>query len=82
MRDGPPADLAGGTPQENAGIARRVLAGDRGAYRDGVLFAAAMAVVAADRAKNPREGAGMAAHAIDSGSARAKLDSWIRFTNA
>lgn len=77
-----PADLAGGTPQENAGIARRVLAGDRGAYRDGVLFAAAMALVAADRAKTPREGVEAAARAIDSGAARAKLDAWVRFTQS
>ncbi|MBI2899895.1 MAG: anthranilate phosphoribosyltransferase [Planctomycetes bacterium] len=73
-------DLAGGTPTENAEIALRVLAGEKGAYRDGVLYSAALGLVAAGAAKTPKEGAVRAARAIDAGDARRKLDSWISWT--
>lgn len=74
------SDLAGGTPEENAAIAGRVLRGEKGAYRDGVLFGAALALVAAEKAKSPREGAARAAAAIDPGDALRKLESWVAWT--
>jgi anthranilate phosphoribosyltransferase len=69
-----PGDLAGGTPQENAAIARRVLAGEKGPHRDAVLLNTAVALVAADLAPSPREGLQRAAETIDSGAALRKLE--------
>ncbi|WP_375400584.1 anthranilate phosphoribosyltransferase [uncultured Amnibacterium sp.] len=82
------ADLAGGTPAENADILRRVLSGEQGAVRDIVLLNAAAGLVAwellhepahAERpmARRLREGIATAAAAVDDGRAAALLDKWI-----
>ncbi len=70
----PIASLRGGEPAENAAALRRVLAGERGAYRDAVLLSAAAALIVADRTSSLREGAAVAAAAIDEGKASAVLD--------
>jgi anthranilate phosphoribosyltransferase len=62
--------LRGGDPQANAAIARDVLAGATGPRRDVVLLNAAAALVVAGLAKDLREGARLAAAAIDDGRAR------------
>jgi len=72
-----PGDLAGGTPQENAEIARRVLGGAAGPHRDAVLLNTSVALVAAGLAGSPAEGLRRAADAIDSGAARRKLDQFV-----
>lgn len=74
--------LAGGTPAENADIARRVLAGARGPHRDAVLLNAAVALMAAGLADAPQEGVRRAADAVDSGAARRKLDEFISATRS
>ncbi|WP_210505358.1 anthranilate phosphoribosyltransferase [Naasia sp. SYSU D00057] len=85
------ADLQGGTPQENAAVARAVLGGQSGPVRDIVLLNAAAALVAwdlshdvttADRPITARLADRMsdAAAAIDSGAALAKLDAWVSST--
>ena len=56
---------------------RSVLDGAPGPARDVVLANAAGALVAADRADDLRDGAALAADAIDSGAARAKLDAFV-----
>ena len=66
-------DLRGGDPAHNAAALRRVLEGERNAYRDIALFNAAAALVVADVAPNLRAGAEMAAHALDNGAALATL---------
>ena len=68
------ADLQGGDPAANAEALTAVLAGAPGPYRDIVLLNAAAAFVVADRVDTLREGAGLAAAAIDSGAARLALD--------
>lgn len=84
-------DLAGGTPDENAAIVRRVFAGDTGPVRDIVLLNAAAGLVAFDLAHRPesvetpileRLAAKLvvAAEAIDSGKAAAKLAGWVQAT--
>jgi anthranilate phosphoribosyltransferase len=75
------ADLLGGSPADNVGIAKRVLGGESGALRDGVLFSAALGLVVADVARTPREGVRRAAEAVDSGAALRKLETWISWTN-
>lgn len=77
-----PEALIGGDPAHNAGALRAVLEGARGAYRDIAVLNAAAALVVAETAANLREGAQLAARALDSGAARAKLDALIRVSNA
>ncbi len=72
-----PGDLAGGSPEENAGIARSVLGGAPGPRRDAVLLNAAVALMAAGLAGTPEEGIRRAAEAIDSGAVLRKLDQFV-----
>jgi anthranilate phosphoribosyltransferase len=74
--------LAGGDAATNAKIIRGVLEGERGPQRDFVCINAAAALVAAGRASNFRKGTSLAAKAIDSGLARAKLEALIGFSRA
>ncbi len=69
-----PEQLLGGTIEENAGITRAVLEGDPGPKRDIVLVNAAPAIVAAGIAPGFEDGVRVAAEAIDSGAARAVLE--------
>jgi anthranilate phosphoribosyltransferase len=75
------ADLRGGDKDENAAIARDILAGERGPRRDIVLVNASAALVVAHRAKTFEEGMAMAAESIDSGAATAKAKALAEFTN-
>jgi len=68
------ADLAGGTPAENAAILLRVLSGEPGPRRDIVLLNAAAAIAAADLAGSLAEAVPVAQESIDSGAALAKLE--------
>jgi anthranilate phosphoribosyltransferase len=68
------ADLLGGLVAENVAIAKEILAGKKGPKRDIVVLNAAIALVAAGHAKNPKDGADKAADALDSGAAQKKLD--------
>lgn len=76
----PPAALRGGSPQENATITRRVLAGENGATRDIVLLNAAAGIVAGGKADDLLQGFEIAQCAIDSGQAAAKLEALIEHT--
>lgn len=68
------SELAGGDLQQNVRIARSVLEGRRGAWRDIVVLNAGCAIYAADRADSVEEGMRMAQEAIDSGKALEKLE--------
>jgi anthranilate phosphoribosyltransferase len=74
------ADLAGGTPEENAHSARDILDGARGGRRDAVLLNAAAAIAAAGHAADLREGLALAADAVDSGRAGERLDQLVAFS--
>jgi anthranilate phosphoribosyltransferase len=74
--------LAGGDSVANAQIILRILEGDPGPPCDIVLANAAAALVAAGLASDWRSGVALAAHSIDSGAARRKLDELTEFTNA
>jgi len=74
------ADLLGGLASENVAITKDILAGKKGAKRDVVVLNAAVALVAAGQAKNPKDGAEKAAEAIDSGAAQKKLDQFVAAT--
>jgi|ERR1041384_3673476 anthranilate phosphoribosyltransferase len=71
------SDLAGGDVATNVKIARDVLGGAKGPHRDIVLLNAAVALVAAGAAKDPKEGARKSAEAIDSGAATRKLEQLV-----
>ena len=74
------ADLLGGQVAENVAIAKDILAGKKGPKRDIVVLNAAIALVAAGQAKNPKDGADKAADALDSGAAQKKLGQFTAAT--
>ncbi len=67
------AELAGGTPAENAVLVEAVLDGEPGPRRDVVLLNAAAALLVAGRVDDLWAGIERAAAAIDDGAARALL---------
>ncbi|HEY0107335.1 MAG TPA: anthranilate phosphoribosyltransferase [Rhizomicrobium sp.] len=78
----PKSALAGGTAEENAAALTRLFDGETGAYRDIVLINAAAALIVAGKADKLRDGAALAAQAIDGGAARAKLAQLVAVSNA
>jgi anthranilate phosphoribosyltransferase len=87
----PIAALLGKDPEHNAGVIRGVLAGELGPVRDIVLLNTAAGLVSFDLAKNPDQlrvpilarlaaQLEVAAHAVDSGEAAAKLEAWVAAT--
>jgi anthranilate phosphoribosyltransferase len=76
------ADLRGGDVAHNAGVVRRVMAGEQGSVRDAVVLNAAAALaVHGDPAGDPMTALAAcivrAAEAIDTGAALATLDGWV-----
>jgi len=76
----PVDSMRGGGPEENARIAREVLAGAKGPRRDVVLLNAAAALRAAGLAESWKDGLGVAAEAIDSGRAGEVLQRWAKIS--
>ncbi len=87
------SDLVGGDPAHNAGIVHSVFAGETGPVRDIVVLNAAAGLVSFDLAQNPgqervsilerfRTQMAVAAQAIDSGAATAKLAEWVTASTA
>lgn len=70
----PIAAIVGGTPEENASITRRVLDGEKGAYRNAAVLNAAAAIVAGGKAATIAEGVKLAEAAVDIGAALKKLE--------
>jgi anthranilate phosphoribosyltransferase len=84
-------ELLGGDANHNAAVVRAVLAGEEGPVRDIVLLNAAAGLVSFDLAADPskvqesildrfRQKLVVAADAIDSGAATAKLERWVAAT--
>ena len=76
------ADLVGGDPAENAAITRAILDGEKGHRRNAVLLNAGAAIYISGKAASLAEGVKLAAEAIDSGAAKAKLEEFAAKTNA
>jgi anthranilate phosphoribosyltransferase len=74
-------DLVGGSPEDNASIARSILSGEKGPPRDVVLLNASAALMAAGKAEDLKSGALLAAESIDSGKAEEALDRLIEVSN-
>jgi anthranilate phosphoribosyltransferase len=75
-----PDELNGGTPEVNAEIVRRILAGERGAPRDVAVLNAGAGIYAGGRADTLEAGVRAAEAAIDSGAAAAVLERYVTFT--
>lgn len=75
-----PKALTGGNADENAAIARKILAGKRGPKRDAVVLNAAFGLLAAGRAKNIKDGVLLAEDSLDSGRAGMKLHQLVQAT--
>jgi anthranilate phosphoribosyltransferase len=73
--------LQGGTPEENSVLIRRMFEGEAGPRRDVVLLNSAAALILTGMARDFREGARLAAHALSSGAALEKLERLKSFTN-
>lgn len=74
-------DLVGGTPTENAAIAKAILDGEKGPKRDAVVINAAAALHITNQI-TIEEGIALAQEAIDSGKAKEQLEKFIAATNA
>jgi len=77
-----PADLKGGDPAQNAQAIRDLLNGKASAYRDIVLLNTAAALIVAGKSATLKEGATLAAKAIDEGAARKTLESLAQLSNS
>jgi anthranilate phosphoribosyltransferase len=77
-----PADLKGGDAETNAKAITAMLGGEGGPYRDIVVLNAAAALVVAGKAGDLKDGAGVAAGAIDSGSAKETLAQLVAISNS
>ena len=75
------SELKGGDASENAAALRRVLDGEPGAYRNAVLLTTGAALVVAEKARDLKEGVGIAAEAVSSGRARSALDRFVMTSN-
>lgn len=85
LRGAPLEEVRGGDAKQNAQIAHKILGRsmlyrDHGPHREIVLANAAAALVAAGRARDFLEGVSLAAHSIDSGAARERLDAFVAFS--
>ena len=74
-------DLMGGDAAYNAAAMRAMLAGDPGPFRDIAIYTAAAALIVAGKAEDLKQGAAIAADAVDGGGARAALDKMVAITN-
>ena len=77
-----PAALKGGDAADNAAIARRILAGERGAPRDIVLLNAGVSLLIAGVAPTIEDGIAQATAALDGGRAAAVLEKLVAVSNA
>ncbi len=77
-----PADLKGGDAATNAAAMHSMINGERGAFRDAVVYNAAGALIIAGKSETLADGAALAAAAIDDGRAMATLDKLVEITNS
>jgi anthranilate phosphoribosyltransferase len=76
------ADITGGPPKANAAALKRLLAGEKGPYRDIVLLNAAAAFLVGEVAETLRDGVALAGRVIDDGRAQGALDKLVQVAGA
>ena len=72
------AELKGGDPAHNAEAIHKVLRGEKNAFRDIVVLNSAAALMVAGKAQDLKQGAALAIQSIDSGKAKAALETLKR----
>ncbi len=75
----PISAIRGGEAEHNAAALRRLLLGEKGAYRDAVLMNTAAALQVAGRVSDWQEGIEEASEVLDNGLANTLLDCWIAY---
>jgi anthranilate phosphoribosyltransferase len=80
LEPAPHEAVRGGTPEENAAIARAVLGGETGPRRSLVVLNAGAALFVADRVASFEEGVRAAEEALDSGAALDAMESFVTKT--
>ncbi|MBD5464463.1 MAG: anthranilate phosphoribosyltransferase [Lachnospiraceae bacterium] len=75
------ADLAGGTPEENANIVRAILNGEKGHKRNAVLMNAGAALYIGGKAESIQDGIHLAGELLDSGKVAKTLEAFIEVSN-
>lgn len=77
LQESAPEAIPAGGPQENAAIARAILAGEPGPARDLAVMNAGAAIYTAGRADDLRGGVAAAIAAVDSGAAADTLERYV-----
>lgn len=75
-------ELKGGDAAANAKALEQALSGMESAYRNAALYNAAAGLIIAGKAASLKEGAHLAAQAIDSGEAFRTLRQWVMISNS
>ena len=78
---GKKSDIVGGTPEQNAAIARDILANKKGPKYDIVTMNAGAAIYIGGKADSIADGISLAKELIASGAAMKKLDEFIALSN-
>ncbi|WP_226037170.1 anthranilate phosphoribosyltransferase [Aquibacillus saliphilus] len=73
--------IKGGDSKQNADILHAVLKGEKGPFRDTVIFNAGLGIFANGKAKTVQEGVAIAKESIDSGAALLKLEKLVDYSN-
>ena len=73
-------DIVGGSPEENAGILRRLFQGEEGPAREVALLNGAAVLMVGGKAQDLTDGIALARDVIDSGAALAKVDTLVELT--
>jgi len=77
----PLSAILGDTPEVNTKALMALMNGEKGAYRDAVLFNAAAALIIADKVTTLKDGVEMAKDSIDSGRALTAITTLARVTS-
>jgi anthranilate phosphoribosyltransferase len=75
-----PHELQGGDAAINAKAIKKILAGEKGAYRDIVALNAAAALVVSGKVADIRQGVSMASETLDNGAAQDVLQKLVEIT--
>ena len=75
------SDIVGGTPEQNAAVARDILANKKGPKYDIVMMNAGAAIYIGGKADSIAEGINLAKELVASGAAKKKLDEFIELSN-
>jgi len=74
-------DIAGGTPEYNAEVIKRIFSGEKGAKRNAVILNASASLYVGGCASSLEDGVELAENIIDEGRAMEKLEEFIRESN-